>query len=313
MTAQQKAELPDLDGHGGNKLLQDLPLERLPELQDRCAAFGWDLQPMTPTIGGELLGIDLRQEMGADQLRTLRDILLDWKVMFFRDQDITSEDHVRFASAFGELEVHPFAPCHPDHPELLVITHDEKSKGKENAWHSDVTWRQAPSLGSVLRARELPEVGGDTLFSNMYAAYDGLSDEIKEKIEGRKARHDFWPFRMAMQKNGMSAEQIQEFEDKYPNPWHPIVRTHPETGRKGIYVNVAFTVEVEGMDEAEGRELLKHLWAQAAIPEYQCRFRWQPNSLAFWDNRSCQHYAASDYYPNRRVMERATVIGDVPY
>ncbi len=311
MTAQPKG-LPELDGHGGNKVFEDQPLENYAALKERCASFGWDLQAMTPSIGAEVLGIDLTKEMSADELKTLREVLLDWKVMFFRDQDITSEDHVRFSGQFGELEVHPFAPCHPDHRELLVITHDENSKGRENAWHSDVTWREAPSLGSVLRARELPEVGGDTLFSNMYAAYDGLSDEIKEKIEGRKARHDFWPFRMAMQANGAPEEQIKAFEEKYPNPWHPIVRTHPETGRKGIYVNVAFTLEVEGMDDAEGRELLKHLWAQAATPEYQCRFRWAPNSIAFWDNRSCQHYAASDYFPNRRVMERATIIGDVP-
>jgi taurine dioxygenase len=246
-------------------------------------------------------------------LSKLRGALLDWKVLFFRDQDITTEQHLDFARNFGALEVHPFAPHKPGYPEVLSITHDRDNKGKENTWHSDVTWRIEPSLGSVLRALEVPEVGGDTLFADMYAAYDGLTGEVKAQIEGKVAVHDFAHFRRAMRKRGLSEEQIEAFNRQYPKVEHPIVRTHPETKRKGLYVNAGFTQHIVGMGEQESKSLLKHLYAQAAIPEYQCRFRWRTNSIAFWDNRASQHYAVSDYWPEVRRMERVTIIGDRPY
>ena len=233
-------------------------------------------------------------------------------MLFFRDQDITTEQHLAFARNFGDLEVHPFAPHKPDYPEVLAITHNEKNKGKENTWHSDVTWRLEPSLGSILRAIELPPVGGDTLFADMYAAYDGLKDEVKARIDNAVAVHDFTHFRAGMRKRGMSEEQIEEMNRKYPTAEHPVVRTHPETGRRCIYVNAAFTLHIVGMEKADSDALLAHLYAQAAIPEYQCRFRWTPNAIAFWDNRASQHYAASDYFPAVRRMERVTVIGDRP-
>ncbi len=270
------------------------------------------IAPLTLTIGAEISGIDLSKPMTADLLAALRQALLEWKVIFFRDQDITTDEHLAFARQFGELEVHPFAPHKPGYPEVLAITHDRDSKGRENVWHSDVTWRLCPSLGSVLRAIEVPEVGGDTLFSDMYAAYEGLSDEVKEKIDGAVAIHDFAHFRKLMRSRGKSEAEIEEMNRKYPMAEHPVVRTHPETGRKGIYVNTAFTQYIAGMDRAESDALLAHLYAQAAIPEYQCRFRWQKNSIAFWDNRACQHYAVSDYWPAVRRMERVTIIGDRP-
>lgn len=277
-----------------------------------AAPAALSIAPLTPTIGAEISGIDLSKPMTADLLAALRQALLEWKVIFFRDQDITTEEHLAFARQFGELEVHPFAPHKPGYPEVLAITHDRDSKGRENVWHSDVTWRLCPSLGSVLRAIEVPEVGGDTLFSDMYAAYEGLSDEVKEKIDGAVAIHDFAHFRKLMRSRGKSETEIEEMNRKYPMAEHPVVRTHPETGRKGIYVNTAFTQYIAGMDRAESDTLLAHLYAQAAIPEYQCRFRWQKNSIAFWDNRACQHYAVSDYWPAVRRMERVTIIGDRP-
>lgn len=277
-----------------------------------AAPAALSIAPLTPTIGAEISGIDLSKPMTADLLAALRQALLEWKVIFFRDQDITTEEHLAFARQFGELEVHPFAPHKPGYPEVLAITHDRDSKGRENVWHSDVTWRLCPSLGSVLRAIEVPEVGGDTLFSDMYAAYEGLSDEVKEKIDGAVAIHDFAHFRKLMRSRGKSEAEIEEMNRKYPMAEHPVVRTLPETGRKGIYVNTAFTQYIAGMDRAESDALLAHLYAQAAIPEYQCRFRWQKNSIAFWDNRACQHYAVSDYWPAVRRMERVTIIGDRP-
>lgn len=268
--------------------------------------------PMTPTIGAEIEGIDLSRPLAAATVSALRQALLDWKVLFFRDQDITTEQHLAFARCFGELEVHPFAPHKPDYPEVLAITHDDKSKGRENTWHSDVTWRLEPSLGSILRAIEVPPVGGDTLFSDMYAAYDGLKDEVKARIDGAMTVHDFTHFRAGMRRRGATEEQIQAFNEKYPMVEHPVVRTHPETGRKAIYVNAAFTLNIVGLEKAQSDALLAHLFAQAAIPEYQCRFRWENNSIAFWDNRASQHYAVSDYFPAVRKMERVTVIGDRP-
>jgi len=269
-------------------------------------------EPQTPTIGAEVCGIDLRQAIDLPTQRVLRDALLEWKVLFFREQEITTEQHLAFARLFGELEVHPFAPHKPSYPEVLAISHGPGNKGRENAWHSDVTWRVEPSLGSVLHAIEVPPVGGDTLFADMYAAYEGLSDEVKIKIEGRMAVHDFTHFRTGMRKKGKTENEIEEFNKKYPEVEHPVVRTHPETGRKGLYVNVGFTLCIVGLEPAESDALLKHLYAQASIPEYQCRFRWKKNSIAFWDNRSSQHYAVSDYYPAVRKMERVTIVGDCP-
>jgi taurine dioxygenase len=268
--------------------------------------------PLTPTIGAEIEGVDLTRPLSEATVSALRRALLDWKVLFFRDQEIDTGQHLAFARRFGELEVHPFAPQKPGYPEVLAITHDEKSRGRENTWHSDVTWRLEPSLGSILRALEVPPVGGDTLFADMYAAYEGLTDEVKARIEGALAVHDFENFRRGMRKRGVSEAEIEAFDKLYPTVEHPVVRTHPETGRKALYVNAAFTRYIVGMEKGESDALLAHLYAQAAIPEYQCRFRWEKNSIAFWDNRASQHYAASDYFPAVRRMERVTVIGDRP-
>jgi len=269
--------------------------------------------PQSPTIGAEIGGIDLRQDLSDETIAEVRQALLDWKVLFFRDQDITTEQHLTFSRRFGELEIHPFAPPHPDHPELLRITHGKNAPGLENGWHSDVTWRLQPSLGSVLRMLEGPEVGGDTLFADMYEAYEGLPDAVKEKVEGRTARHDFVRFKIGLRKQGATDDEIAALEERFPNPHHPVIRTHPETGRKGIYVNYSFVQEIDDMDPAESEELLEILYRQANYPEYQVRLKWRPNTIAFWDNRSVQHYAASDYYPQTRIVERATIIGDTPY
>jgi taurine dioxygenase len=283
------------------------------QLLRKVETASFEIRPLTPSIGAEIHGIDLARPLDAGALRDMRAALLQWKVLFFRDQDITTDQHLDFARCFGQLEVHPFAPHKPGYPKVLAITHNRESRGRENTWHSDVTWRLEPSLGSILRSLEIPEVGGDTLFADMYAAYEGLSDEVKERIDGRTAIHDFGFFRAAMRKRGKSEAEIEAYNKAYPPAEHPVVRTHPETGRKGIYVNAAFTQYIVDMERAESDALLKHLYAQAAIPEYQCRFRWSVNALAFWDNRASQHYAASDYWPAVRRMERVTIIGDKPY
>lgn len=266
-------------------------------------------EPLSPTVGAELGGVSLAEPMDDETFQEVHRALLEYKVIFVRDQNVTPEQHVAFARRFGALETHPFVPHRDGHPEVMVLKKNDRMGGYENVWHSDVTWRLAPSLGSVLLAREVPPVGGDTLFCDMYAAYEGLDDEVRTSLDGVRAVHDF------TQTFGrfLSAEELAKKQQEFPPAQHPVVRTHPETGRKGLYVNAAFTSHIVGMEPADSSRLLSLLYRQATVPEYQCRFRWRPYSVAFWDNRAVQHYANSDYYPQRRLMERVTIIGDAPY
>ncbi|MFI4933553.1 MAG: TauD/TfdA dioxygenase family protein [Caulobacterales bacterium] len=271
------------------------------------------LAPLTPTIGAEIGGIDIGQPLDTATIAALRAALLEWKVIFFREQDITVEQHLAFGRQFGVLEINPFNPQLPDHPEVIPLNHGPNGKGAENAWHSDVTWSSTPSMGSILRAVVVPDAGGDTLFADMYAAYETLDDETKQLIEGRKAMHYSNHMASVLRRLGATEEKVAETVRNFPPVEHPIVRTHPETGRKALYVNTAFTTHIVGMEAAESKALLRRLYAQASIPEHQCRFKWRPNSLAFWDNRCSQHYAASDYFPAVRRMQRVTIVGDRPY
>ncbi|MCS5636787.1 MAG: TauD/TfdA family dioxygenase [Myxococcota bacterium] len=267
-----------------------------------------EVSPLSPTVGAEIGGFRMDGEVSPEQVAELRRALVEWKVIFFRDQDVEAHEHVAFARLFGELEIHPFAPALEGHPEVLVIHHSEKSKGGENGWHSDVTWRQEPSLGSILRARIVPPVSGDTLFCDMNAAYMGLDAETRDQIDGLYAIHRF--DRVFGRK--LSDEKRAEVLEEYPPARHPVVRTHPESGLKSLYVNNSFVSHIDGMDNPEGHRLLRRLYQQASVPEFQVRFRWQVDSVAFWDNRAVQHYAAFDFYPQQRRVERVTIVGDRP-
>ena len=267
-----------------------------------------NIKPMTPAIGAEILDIDLGADTVAERIPDIRAALLKYGVIFFRDQELTQEQHIAFARHFGDLEVHPATPKDQPNPEVLRIAYGPDRRGQENNWHSDVTWREEPSLGSILLAREVPEVGGDTLFANMHLAYERLSPQMKRFCEGLTAVHDI--ARVFAKRLG---KQPEELHDKYPPVRHPVVRTHPETGERSIYVNVAFASHIEGLSAAESRWLLDHLFATARDVEIQCRFRWEAGSIAFWDNRVCQHLAVSDYFPARRAMERVTIAGDKPF
>lgn len=268
----------------------------------------FEVRPLTPVIGAELRGIDLASELDDTTIAEVRRALLRHRVIFFRDQRITRAQHIAFARRFGELEVHPATPKDQADPEALRIAHGPESRGQENFWHSDVTWRAEPSLGSVLRAMEVPSVGGDTLFSCMYSACEALSPAMQDWVCTLTAEHDI--ARVFAKRLNVSAETLRE---KYPVQHHPVVRTHPETGRRGLYVNTAFTSRILGLSPKESDWLLEHLYSFAAIPEHQCRFVWAPDSIAFWDNRACQHLAASDYFPAVREMERVTIAGDRPF
>ncbi len=270
------------------------------------------VRPIAPVIGAEIDGVDLGAPVDDELFAELNRALLEWKVLVFRDQDITADQHRDFAARWGALESHPFARTLGDQPEqveVLRLEKDDKAGGYENGWHSDVTWRECPSLGSILRAVEVPEVGGDTLWADMGAAYDNLPDDMKDYLEGKVAIHDW----MRTFGRRMDPEVRDALRPDFPAQEHPIVRTHPETGRKTLFVNRAFTERVVGLGDEDSAALLEYLYSRAMFPEFQCRVRWNAGDVVFWDNRSTQHYASSDYFPNRRVMERITIVGDRPY
>ena len=269
---------------------------------------GLDVRPMTPAIGAEIHDIDLGASDIRESIPAIRAALLKHGVIFFRNQELTQEQHIAFARHFGDLEIHPATPKDQPNPEVLRIEHGPKSRGQENNWHSDVTWREKPSLGSILLAREVPDCGGDTLFANMHLAYERLSEQMKRFCEGLTAVHDI--SRVFAKRLKKSPEELHK---QYPPMRHPVIRTHPETGERAVYVNNGFTSHIEGLSQEESVWLLDHLYKTAWDVEIQCRFRWEAGSVAFWDNRVCQHLAVSDYFPARRVMERVTIAGDKPY
>src|SRR6516165_5136966 len=280
------------------------------------------VEPLTCSIGAELgnvnLGAASRDPALMSEINTL---LLKYRVLFFRDQDITRAEHVAFATHFGELEDHPVAGSDPDHPGLVQIYRGGNAKDDhyENAWHCDATWREKPPMGCVLRCVATPDVGGDMLWSNMVEAYNRLPEQIKNQIANLRARHSI----EATFGAAMPTEKRLALKAQFPDAEHPVVRTHPETGEKILFVN-AFTTHFTNFHTAEnvrfgqdfthvGAPLLQYLQSQAFIPEYQVRFRWKPNSMAMWDNRSTQHYAVMDYPPCHRKMERAGIMGDKPF
>ncbi len=286
-----------------------------PQVASRVPA-GWvdepytrfEVRPKSPTIGAEIIGVDLTA-LDDQTFADLHRALLEFKVLFVADSSLDPDSHAALGARWGELEYHPFLTNRDDHPTVVRFEKGASFTGYENVWHSDVSWRAVPSLGSLLRAVEVPPTGGDTLWADMGAAYDCLPDEVKERIDGLDAVHDWVDTFGAL----MPDEEREVLRADFPPSVHPIVRTHPETGRKTLYVNAIFTLEIVGIDPVEGDRLLEYLCRQADFPEYQCRWTWTPGDLAIWDNRATQHYATSDYSPHRRVMERITVIGDRPY
>ena len=280
------------------------------------------VEPLTCAIGAELINVDLgAASRDAALVAEIRQLLLQHRVLFFRNQDFTRAEHVAFARHFGELEDHPVAGSDPENPGLVRIykSPDKPNDRYENAWHTDATWREAPPFGCVLRCIECPPVGGDTLWANMVLAYERLPEHVKAQIANLRARHSI----EASFGAAMPVDKRHALHAQFPDAEHPVVRTHPETGEKVLFVN-AFTTHFTNFHTAEhvrvgqdfthgGSDLLRYLQSQAFIPEYQVRWRWQPNSVAMWDNRSTQHYAAMDYPPCHRKMERAGIIGDKPF
>jgi len=261
-------------------------------------------------LGAEISGVDLRQPLSDEAFKTIDDALVENELIIFRDQEISSENLIQFGRRFGELTVHPFSPHDENAPVLIKFRNDETNAPfGTDVWHSDETFRAEPPMATVLCAKELPAIGGDTMFASMSAAFDGLSDRMQNFISGLEAIHDFKPFRELFDDSEEDRKNVMRWEQLYPPAIHPVVRVHPVTGRKVLFVNPQFTVAIKNMDERESKSLLDILFQQAQIPEYQFRHHWAPHTLIMWDNRSTQHYAVNDYFPQRRYMERVTIKG----
>ncbi|WP_218831853.1 TauD/TfdA dioxygenase family protein [Bordetella genomosp. 10] len=268
------------------------------------------VKPLTRHIGAEISGIDLSIPLSAEQVAELRRALLDHLVIFFRRQPINLDQHLALGRYFGTLHVHPNSPGPDGYPEVLPIHTDANSRRiAGDRWHSDVSCDEAPPLGSILHLHTVPPVGGDTLFSSAYAVYESLSPGLRGYLEGLTATHDGGP-------NYRERNRLKGIDDTgkvYPKASHPVVRTHPESGRKGVFVNPAFTTHLDNVSKAESDAILNLLFDRFAVPDYQVRFTWDRDSIAFWDNRSCQHLAVWDYFPEVRSGYRVTINGDKPY
>jgi len=265
-----------------------------------------EVSPYGPAIGAEVSNVDLTQPLSDADVAAVRDAWLEHQVIFFRDQDLSLDQHIAFGRQFGELHIHPNVPSHPDHPEVLVIHADERSKNVAgHGWHTDVSCDLAPPAGSILRLTHTPEHGGgDTLFASMYAAYDALSDHWQSFLSGLSAVHE------SAHVHGRHHDKSSDHS--FVEAQHPVVRTHPETQRKALYVNSAFTTRICGMKANESRATLDFLYRHMEHIDFQCRFHWAPHSIAMWDNRCAQHHAAWDYYPEVRHGYRVTLAGDEP-
>lgn len=276
-------------------------------------------EPVSGALGAVIAGADLAQELDEATIGEIRRALLDHCVVFFRDQQLSPERHLALGRRFGTLNVHDFVDAMPDHPEILVVAkHEEDTRNFGGGWHSDVTYLDEPALGSILYALEVPDYGGDTMFANQYLAYEALSPGMQHMLDGLVAVHSARHVYGTGADNdyarlkGLSAMTIRRSEAAHRETEHPVVRTHPETGKKCLYVNRNFTVRFKDMTVEESRPLLGFLFEHAVRPEFTCRFRWEQGSIAFWDNRCVQHYALNDYHGRRRVMHRVTINGDRP-
>lgn len=273
------------------------------------------ITPLSHALGAQISGVDIAQPLNVEQRDAIEQALLKHQVLFFRDQPITPEQQARFAANFGDLHIHPIYPNVPEQPEVLILDTAQTDVRDNAVWHTDVTFLPTPALGAILSAKLLPAFGGDTLWASGIAAYEALSEPLKVLLQGLSATHDFVKS-FPLERFGNTPQALEQWEatrKKNPPLSHPVIRTHPVSGRKSLFVNEGFTTRINELSDSESEAILKLLFAHATRPEFTIRWRWQTDDVAFWDNRVTQHFAVDDYRPARRVMHRATVLGDVPF
>ena len=272
-----------------------------------------EIKPMAGALGAEIVGLDLSQDLSSENIRRVRELLNEYEVIFFRDQDISPARQKALALCFGPLQTHPAYETVAGFPEVTILESTAEKPTKIECWHSDMTFRQHPPMGTVLRSVIIPSRGGDTLWASMTAACEGLSVPMQAFLEKLTAIHDFsHGFRESLAEPG-GRERLAAAVAANPPVSHPVIRTHPETGKKVIFVNSLFTTHIEGLPREESDALLEFLFRHVTTPEYTCRFSWQPHSIAIWDNRSTQHKPINDYFPSHRLLQRITIDGDKPY
>jgi len=270
-------------------------------------------KPYAGALGAEVEGISLTSPIDDKSFSELNAALLEYQVLFFRDQPMKPEDHAQLADRFGQPQHHEAYPHIEGYPQLTILENDRDNPSKIEMWHTDMTFRPCPPLGSILHGVVIPEQGGDTLFASMSAAYEGLSPAMQSFLSELTAIHDFsYGFKESLEEPG-GRERLAQMVADNPPVEHPVVRTHPESGRKGLFVNSLFTVAIKELNSRESRRILDFLFDHMVTPEFNCRFRWQPDSVAFWDNRITQHKPVNDYWPAHRRMQRITIDGDRPY
>jgi taurine dioxygenase len=273
-----------------------------------------EIEPISPIIGCEISGVDLTKPLSIFTIETLRNALLDYGVIFIRDQDISPAQQMTLAQAFGEPDVYPFVDGLPGYPfvtPILKLAHETVNFG--GLWHSDTTYQECPPMGTILHARTLPPVGGDTLFANMTSAYEKLSESLQEMLSGLRAVNSAHKSRVTDTRSNRTKDTGKDIQDTIMEALHPVVRTHPETGKKALFVNGAHTTRFEGMTVQESEGLLSFLFRHQVSEEFTCRFRWTAGSVAFWDNRCTQHFPLNDYTGHERLLHRITLKGDIPY
>jgi taurine dioxygenase len=270
---------------------------------------------LTRAFGAVVTGVDLTERLSQSAIDRLSELLVERKLLFFRNQEMTPHTQRDFAARFGTLHVHPIYPVLPDLPEILLLDNHEAFLPDNDNWHTDVTFSKTPPLAGILAAKRIPPVGGDTLWSDSTAAYEALSEPLRRFLDGLTAQHSVAKSFPAerWQSDPAFKERYERAVAKHPPVDHPVVRTHPVNRRKGLFVNEGFTTHINGIKPRESEALLKFLFAHAGQPEFTLRWRWAAGDVAFWDNRNTQHYAVADYLPERRTMHRATVNGDEPF
>ncbi|QJP07612.1 taurine dioxygenase [Pseudomonas multiresinivorans] len=273
------------------------------------------IEPISPALGAVVSGVRLADPLDDAAQRQIEQALLDHHVLFFRDQPLTPSQQANFAARFGDLHIHPIYPSSPEQREVIVLDTAVTDVRDNAIWHTDVTFLETPALGAVLAAKQLPPYGGDTLWASGIAAFEALSKPLQQLLDGLTATHDISKSFPQERFGATDADlaRLEEARRKNPPRSHPVIRTHPVTGRKALFVSDGFTTRINELEPAESRAILDLLFAHFARPEFTVRWRWKENDVAFWDNRVTQHYAVDDYRPQRRVMHRATILGDKPF